>query len=201
MQNMNKEIDDFEANLLDELRAGQSGAFDRLFNTYWRDLYERAYRRLGDQSEAEDMVQDIFISLWDRRQSLEIRTPLQSYLRAALKYKIIRWYSKASIHREAVAHIYASADEGTETIMDILLSKDVNHTIQQTISSFPENMKKVFMMRTDNYSINEIAEALGLAQQTVKNNQTEAIKRLKVILGETHPELKGSMFLLLLLIS
>lgn len=194
---METELPILDAELLEGLKANQSIAFENLFNKYWRDLYERAYRRLGDQLEAEDMVQDIFTNIWERRHTLEIKTPLQGYLRTALKYKIIKLLSRADLHKEAVDHLFHRMEEMEETIIDVLIAQDVKCTLEEAISGFPENMRQIFTLRAENYTITEIAEALGLAQQTVKNNNTEALRRLKVILQEKHPDVNKSFFTIL----
>ena len=195
---MDKHTLDFDQSLLLGLQADSQEAFSALFDAYWKELYELAFHRLADRAEAEDMVQEIFISLWDRRKVLHIGTPLFAYLRRALKYKIIRWYSKASMHRDALLHIYEARGDSEETVMELLMSKELNLTLQETINSFPENMREIFKLKAEDYSINEIAAALGLAEQTVKNNHSEALRRLKVVISLRHPELSHVMITMLL---
>lgn len=72
--------------------------------------------------------------------------------------------------------------------IDLLYSKEVALTIDQTVDQFPSNMKKVFQLRMDQFSVAEIAEALGIAPQTVKNNTSEALRRLREVLVEKHPD-------------
>ncbi|GAA4310154.1 RNA polymerase sigma-70 factor [Mucilaginibacter gynuensis] len=189
-----------EAELLEGLKTDRPGAFEDLFNKYWKDLYESAYYRLKDQSEAEDIVQDIFTSVWQRRHSLEITTTLKGYLHTALKYNIIKLASSASLHQEAVEHLLHRMEDMEGTILDVLIAEDVKLTLEEAVRSFPENMKKIFSLRAENFSVAEIAEALGLSKQTVKNNNTEALRRLKVIMMEKHPDINKSFYVLLLLL-
>lgn len=186
-----------DTGLLEGLRTDQPGAFENLFNKYWQDLYERAYKRLRDQSEAEDMVQDIFASIWDRRHQLDINGSLQGYLRTSLKYKIIKWAGRDNLHKEALAHLLHRMEQMEDTILDTMAANDVRKSFEEAVQSFPENMRRIFMLRAENYTIAEIAEALGLAEQTVKNNNVEALRRLKVILSTQHPHLHKSFFVTL----
>jgi RNA polymerase sigma factor (sigma-70 family) len=172
-------------------------AFQTLFILYWKDLYKTAYNRLRDQSEAEDMVQDIFTAIWERRHTLEVTTSLKSYLHSALKFRMIRMLSRANLHKKALGHLLYRMTEMETTILDVLVTSDVERTLSQAINSFPENMKNIFLLRSEDYSVREIAEALGLAEQTVKNNVTESLRRLKLVLTKEHPDVTNSFYILL----
>ncbi len=181
-----------DAELLEGLKNGEPGTFETLFNRHWQELYKKAYRRLRDQTEAEDMIQDIFTSIWDRRYSLEINNSLEGYLHNSLKYKIIKWIERKNLFEEASSHLLHKMEEIENTIFDTMAASDVKKTLDDAVQSFPENMRKIFMLRAENYSISEIALALGLAEQTVKNNTTEALRRLKVSISAQHPDLNKS---------
>ena len=186
-----------DQSLITALQNDDTAAFQILFNRYWKDLYKAAYNRLKDQSEAEDMVQDVFTDIWERRYTLDITASLAGYLHTALKFRIIRMASRANLHKKAVAHLLYRMTEIEATILDIMVVADVEKTLSQAISLFPENMRKIFMLRDEDYSIAEIAEALGLAEQTVKNNMTESLRRLKMVLTEKHPDITNSFYLML----
>jgi RNA polymerase sigma factor (sigma-70 family) len=193
-------IKNSDQELLDELRNSQPKAFETLFNLYWKELYTLAFYRLRDHTFAEDMVQDVFANIWARRRQLEINGPLIVYLRSALKYHIIKWLSRADLHQEALKHLLDRMGEMEATILDVLVATEVKDTLDDAITDFPENMRRVFTLRMENYSIREIAEALGLAEQTVKNNTSEALGRLKNVLADKHPDIHQSFFAILLLL-
>lgn len=183
-----------DQNLITALQNDDSSAFQLLFEKYWKDLYRSAYNRLKDQSEAEDMVQDIFTDIWERRYTLDITTSLSAYLQSSLKFRMIRMLSRANLHKKAVEHLVYRMTEMETTILDVMMVSDIEKTLSQAISLFPENMRKIFMLRGEDYSIKEIAEALGLAEQTVKNNMTESLRRLKLVLTEKHPDITNSLY-------
>lgn len=189
-----------DESLIAKLQDDDPAVFQLLFTLYWKDLYRAAYNRLRDQSEAEDMVQDIFTDIWERRYSLEINTSLKSYLHSSLKFRMIRMLSRANLHKKALDHLLYRMSEMETTILDVLATSDVERTLSQAISSFPENMRKVFTLRSEDYTIKEIAEALGLAEQTVKNNVTESLRRLKVVLHKEHPDVTNSFYTLLVIV-
>lgn len=183
-----------DQSLIKALQNDDPSAFQVLFEKYWKDLYKSAYNRLRDQSEAEDMVQDIFTDIWERRYTLDITTSLPGYLQSSLKFRMIRMLSRANLHKKAVEHLLYRMTEMETTILDVMMVADVEKTLSQAISLFPENMRKIFMLRGEDYSIKEIAEALGLAEQTVKNNMTESLRRLKLVLTEKHPDITNSLY-------
>src|SRR5690606_16164378 len=74
-------------------------SFDEIYNTYWRELYIVAYRKIGRRAEVEDLLQDIFLSVAERLEILEKRGSIRYYLHRALKYKIIDFYRKESVKK------------------------------------------------------------------------------------------------------
>lgn len=189
-----------DTQLLEALSTGNEDAFAAIFNKYWQEMYITAYQRLRNQTVAEDLVQDVFASIWERRAELSITSPLEHYLRRAVKYSIIKYVSRANLHQEALKHLLDRVGEMENTVLDHLNVADVNRTLAEAIMDFPGNMRQVFLLRAENYTISEIAEALGLAEQTVKNNTTEALKRLRVTLSEKHPDIHQSFFALIVLL-
>lgn len=186
--------------LVEEVRQGSPEAFRELFSRYWRDMYITAYRRVKNQQEAEDIVQEVFTSLWERRERLEIGGPVENYLHKAVKYQVIKWIDQNRRRADAVEHLFRRMSLMEETIINSLQAAEMKETIAKTIEEFPENMKKIFLLRAEEYTVAEIAEALGLAEQTVKNNTTGALNRLRIVLSRSHPEMGRSLYTFLSLL-
>ena len=200
MKTVNTERNDLrEQELLRAVRLGDVGAFSRFFNLYWEDLYREAYYRLKNHDDAQDLVQEIFASCWQRRDSLRIQVSLKTYLMGALKHQIIRHITKRKIHENTVGYMLKQMTHIEENILDLIAAKEVQKTLEQTISYFPENMRQIILLRMQQFTVGEIAEALGLSPQTVKNNTTDALKRLKNVLTEQHPEISSTLYLAILL--
>lgn len=191
---------DIDSKLLEGMKNDHPRAFEELFNRHWPELYQKAYKRLRDQSESEDMVQDIFANIWTRRHSIAITSSFKGYLHNALKYNIIKSIERKNLHEEASAYLLSRMEEIESSVYDIMAASDVKKTLDEAIQGFPENMRKIFLLRAKDHTISEIAEALGLAEQTVKNNSTEALRRLKVIISSKHPDLNESFFTVLALL-
>ena len=191
--------DQLDIELLDGLKNGKPAMFEHLFERYWEDLYRIAYKRLRDQQEAEDIVQDIFTTIWQRRDSLTITTSFRAYLHTALKNSIIRRVAKADLQEKTISYLLTQMQQIESSVIDVMAAGEIHHTLNTAIQGFPENMRKIFLLRAEALTVSEIAKALSLSPQTVKNNSTEAIRRLKVILMRKHPDIPSSFYLILIL--
>lgn len=182
-------LNTYESTLLDKMRNDDAAAFEQLFGGYWEGLYKSAYYRLRNRELAEDMVQDVFADLWTKRATIQVHSGLMSYLQAMLKYKIIYWASQQAREEVLHAHLFERMKEIEDTILGTLEVAALEQTIAEVVETFPENMRKVFLLRMQDYTVAEIAVALKLADQTIRNNHTEALKRLKGKLVAAYPHL------------
>ena len=191
-------LDDIK--LLAGIKAGDSTQFNQLFNQYWEPLYEAAYYRVKNPDEAEDLVQDIFADIWEKRQHLDIKTTFLAYARTALKYKIIRKAYRADLHQQTREYFQSRMNQMESSVLELLYAQEIQTTLEEAIDRFPENMRRIFAMRGADYKVADIAEALGLSEQTVRNYTSEALARLRAVLTRKHPDIPPSVYLLLLLL-
>ncbi|QNL51048.1 sigma-70 family RNA polymerase sigma factor [Olivibacter sp. SDN3] len=178
-----------EAALIEKIRNGDMLAFKEVFEQYWEILYKKAYFRLRSQELAEDMVQDVFTDLWAKKENLYIHSGLRNYLYSILKYKIIYWASQQTRAQQLHTHLLQRMEEMEDTILDAMEAGALQKTIAEVIHSFPENMRQIFLLRMQDFTIAEIARALQLAEQTVRNNHTAALKQLRGKLVKEYPHL------------
>lgn len=170
----------------DLLVAGdEQSAFRILYEKYWQPLYYKALSRLGDDADAQDAVQEVFISCWRNKATIQIRDSLSPYLFTALKYCIIKKvYRKGKKGLETPLSIHEL--ERTELSGDELLQyKELQSVILKEVERLPERMKEVYRLsRVDNLQIAEIAQQLQITEQTVKNTLGAALKKLRVRLSQ-----------------
>ena len=166
--------------LLKLLKQQELGAFEEIYLRYWRKLYSSAYKRLMSRETAEEIVQDIFTSLWVNRHTAEIDV-LSSYLNTAVKYKVINNLEREMLRRQyAEAQIHAShtADNSTE---ETVLLNELNSALEKEIQKLPPKRKQIFKMsREDHLSIKEVASNLGISEKTAENQLGKALKVLKL---------------------
>jgi RNA polymerase sigma-70 factor (ECF subfamily) len=174
--------------LLDQIRLHDKSAFNTLFDRYWDKLYRTARARLDDETEAKDIVQEVFIKLWQRRASLNIHTSFESYIFSAVRLSIISHFRSQKVTelqmQEALERMNL-LETATESLTDYI---ELEKVLEEAVNNMPEMLKQVYLRRADNYSVAEIADELGIADQTVKNYMGEASRRLRIVIKEKYPE-------------
>lgn len=162
------------------MQSGDQKAFEALYERYWPEVYTMIYRRIHDREVAKDIVQDIFVNLWRYRDRVIAEDSLAPLLNVTAKKQAISWYRKqtASKQRELLYHedevLIAPSTTELET-------KELQDLLDSEIDKMPTNMQQSFRLsRYENKSIREIASELSLSEQTVRNNISMALERLRL---------------------
>ncbi|WPU92736.1 sigma-70 family RNA polymerase sigma factor [Mucilaginibacter sabulilitoris] len=170
------------------LKQGKAYAFDLLYERYWKGLYAVAYNRTGEEEVAKDLVQNLLIDIWKRHDTLQVIDSLQQFLFGAIKLQILNYYRSENIKQKAIEralermhNLFASMDELSSYY-------NLEKVVEEEVLRMPDNMKYSFLLRSDNRSVKEIADNLNLAEQTVSNNITKALKRLRKRLVLEYPD-------------
>ena len=179
----------WEAIVDDDFRA-----FNVLFKRYWRKLFMNAYSFLKDKDACEEIIQDIFIYLWNKRKQLQIES-FPKYLAASTRFKVFNYLRSAKSSRISyLQDIEDTADsfcnnQGDENIKQTELIQQLH----SYLDLLPNRCKEIFIMsRLEHLSNDEIAARLNISKRTVENQVTSALKQLRV-------SLKDSTLLFLLL--
>ncbi|TWV93964.1 RNA polymerase sigma-70 factor [Chitinophaga pinensis] len=171
-------VQDTDKLLLTALKKGDELAFSVLYDRYWAELYTMCYRRIGDEDAAKDIVQNIFVNLWTSRKEILIENTLAPYLNRAVRNRTISFYKKnmASMSRDAQFQ-HEQVQYAPDSSLD---AKELEAVINDEIASMSDTMRKAFVLsRHENKSIREIATELSLSEQTIKNNISQALDRLR----------------------
>lgn len=171
--------------LVDLMKQGNALAFRKIYDSYWEKLFAYTYNRLHIREASEEVVQDVFYSLWARRETIIITTSLSAYLYGATRHRLLNELRSAKV-RKAYAADYASFlknvyDNSNVEHQDV---KDLQHLIEATISELPKNCQSVFRLSRQHYIPNQtIAERLQISTKTVENYLTQALKHIRTSLG------------------
>lgn len=152
-----------------------------LYDRYWERLYVKACQRV-DKDEAKDLVQEVMTTLWRRRNDLFTFEDgeIGRYLFTAVKYRVISHYAYTAEEIRNSALFDVLSEQVSAAQDNSLETKEFSEFIESEISRLPDRMQQIFRMsRQDDISITDIAQQLNLSEQTVKNQLTEALKRLR----------------------
>lgn len=172
-----------DGELVGFLQNGDHKAYRELYMRYWDKLFYLAGKKLEDLYEAEHIVQDVFLDIWDRRAFLDITGSFEGYLVVAVKYRIINFQVKRSRDRQRdqlVSGMAPGVDNPTEKWMDF---EELQVLLRDQVSRLPEKCGLAFRLRQDGLSYREIADQMDISERTVQMHLTHARKSLKAGLG------------------
>ncbi|HAK31511.1 MULTISPECIES: RNA polymerase sigma factor [Sphingobacterium] len=179
-------------------KEGDPIAFAHLFERYWEDLYTVAFRHLREEDQAKDLVQEVFIHIWEKRSLVSTEySDIKFYFHKALKNKILNYYASERVRKQVLEKSMERMDAFSNLDSQAFARyKALEAIVDDSIDKLPRLMKAVYLMRSDNYSITQIAKELNLAEQTVKNYLSEAKKIMRYELTRRFAD-HDSVFLLL----
>ncbi|KGL59019.1 RNA polymerase sigma-70 factor [Polaribacter sp. Hel1_85] len=155
-----------------------------LYNNYWKVLYISAYNLLKDKEVCEEIIQDVFIDIWNKRKELEIKVSLKSYLYACVRYKVFSQFRTNKITRVELLEELDKRLQYT-TPETKMMHQELKQHINIVVESLPEKCKRVYKLsRNEQLSHKEIADQLGISTKTVENHITNALRVLRASLGE-----------------
>lgn len=169
-----------EEELLALLKEGSGEAFSLIYERYWKKLLGIAYNHTRDKASAEEIVQEVFISFWNRRFVLQVGA-VENYLAIAVKFatfkKLRRQRRQQEIENRELTFEEAQFDE------ELIDARFLKEYIDAVVEKLPEKCQLVFRLSREDFRSNRfISEELGLSEKTVEAHITRALKILRVSL-------------------
>lgn len=166
------------------LKKGNQLAFLEIYDRYKVTLQNHAYRKLGDMDEVEDILQELFIYLWEKRETIYFSTSVRSYLYTAIRNRIINHFYRKNRESEYLNSLHEFVERG-EFITDLTIrEKEFAGIIQKEIDALPPRMREVFTLhRNHELTYKQIAQQLGTSEQTVATQVKNSLKVLRGRLG------------------
>ncbi|ATP57387.1 RNA polymerase sigma-70 factor [Pedobacter ginsengisoli] len=167
--------------LIKYLKDGNRIAFNAIYFRYAEVLYQYALNILKEPDDCEDVVQNIFIWLWENRQQLQISN-LRGYLLAATKFNLTRKIVSSKRREEILSSTFQADPIYEEESLEI---KELRSAIFEGIQLLPPKARQIYQLsREDHLSNKEIAARLGISEKTVEAQITISLKKLKTHLGK-----------------
>lgn len=179
-------MDRDDLDLIRAINEADPLAFRKLFDTYWSKIYRAALQKLPQEEDASDITQEVFYVIWKNRGYWKVKTNIASYLQGMLRHKIYDFYAQRD--RLPVFIPLDEQDEYWQYSFQMGEKDDFseeNRLVKSEIDNMPDRMREVFLLsRFENLSAAQIAEKKGISIQTVRNQISSALKRLKDRFGD-----------------
>ncbi|MEL7530149.1 MAG: RNA polymerase sigma-70 factor [Bacteroidota bacterium] len=172
-------VDQKEQQWLSRISKGDRSALEELFREYYTPLVRFAYTKLQDSELAEDVVQEVFVKLWNIRENVKINTSLKSYLYTATKNLSLNEIAKVKRHAE-LNEVYVQKQEQAAEPMSEDERSVWDERIQEAISGLPPRCQEVFRLsRFEGMTYQEIADHLKISPKTVENQMGKGLSLLR----------------------
>lgn len=169
---------------LENLRKGSEEAFERIFKRYWYTLYKTALSKTQSHEEAEEIVQTILFTLWEKRETLVVAN-LSFYLQTAVRNNILNTIRSKITQRKYWDYYKCFFPSQNETTEHSVVYQDLNDAVEAAVNRLPEKSRKIFRLnRFEGRSTAEIANLLKLSEKAIEYHLTKSLKQLKVHLKD-----------------
>jgi RNA polymerase sigma-70 factor, ECF subfamily len=185
--------DTSELQLFTQVQSGNSDCFEYLFFKYYSELCRYVCYLLKSKSEAEEIVQETFIKLWERRSEIHIETSVKSYLYKSVHNQCLNYIERCRVRNNySNRYIIENSDLLSPLSPDYpianLLSQELEEILQKAIAELPDQCREIFLkIRHEEHSYSETAEILGISVNTVKTQLQRAMSKLREALKEYFP--------------
>jgi RNA polymerase sigma-70 factor (ECF subfamily) len=181
-------VDLHEQSVLSALRDNQESALEMLFRTYYTSLCRYAYSFLHDRDEAEEVVQQTFLGVWDRRQGLSIQTSIKAYLYTMVRNSCLNVIKHDRVKQVHELHAKAQGEPVSNNASELMIATELESRIYESMKALPEQCRLVFQLsRFEQLSYAEIATQLNISVKTVENQIGKALKIMRSQLKEYLP--------------
>lgn len=170
------EISKNDIAIIEQLKAGNVSVYRYFFDMFYDSLCHFAYKYLRDKNDAEDVVQETFMALWDNKGDFTSLHAAKSYLYTVTKNKCLNLLSTSSNRLRILEHEYVHTLEFFESHV---LEEEVYRLLDQAIKNLPDQSKKIVDLHLQGLKNQEIADHLGVSINTVKTLKKNAYKAIR----------------------
>jgi len=173
-----------EMQLLENFIHGDRASFTILYKQYWYKLFLIANRRLNDREISEELVQEIFVQLWEKRETLHIQS-LEKYLVRSMKYAVIDHIRSQIIKNNYISYYKAFIDQEESDTENLVAVNDLATYLEKGLKILPDKSREVFRLsRMESWPVTKIASHLQLSEKGVEYHITKSLKTLRIYLKD-----------------
>lgn len=171
--------------LLQEVAAGNQSAFKLIYSSFYKRLYQFAFAIVKTKEAAEEIVEDVFVKIWQQRTNLGSIQNLKVYLYTATKNTALNYLSKIARKNitEPFDHISIELEQASVSPEQIMITEEMFKKIRQAVEALPPRCKMIFkLIREDGLKYKEVSEILNISVNTIDAQMAIAVKRIAAAL-------------------
>ena len=170
--------------LMREIKADNMFAFDVLYKKYSKKLYNFGYSILKSQEEAENLIQDVYLNLWENRYQVEKDSSIKYYLFTIAYNSAISIIRKKARESEFIEYLKYLQEINEEPVNMELEYNELTNKLDEIVQALPQRQKEVYLLhRVESLKYNEISERLHISVNTIENHMSRALKTIREKLG------------------
>jgi RNA polymerase sigma-70 factor (ECF subfamily) len=168
------------------LLQGDEATYERVYKQYFQSLYAYAYSIIEDVMQAEEIVQQLFLKIWEKKENIHIETSLQAYLYKSVYFQSLNYIKHLKVRNEHQKHtVFQMKQSPAEQAGQQLDLKLLESRFRKALSDLPEQCRTVFQLsRFEELKYREIAGRLGISEKTVEHHMGKALRVLRTKLAE-----------------
>lgn len=166
--------------LIHKIKKGDIKAFEKIFKQYYSPLCLYATSLTGRMDAAEEIVQELFYTIWKEKEHMQLLHSLKNYLYTAVRNQSFQYLSHLSVRERYRESVIATDDQKTVSPQEQLEYQELQELVDRTLQRLPERRQQIFRMhRLDGMKYTEIASALSLSVKTIEIEISKTLKELK----------------------
>ena len=176
------------AELIGLLTDGDEMAFEQVFKKYFKALHAYAFTIVKEEETAEEMVQALFLRLWEKKENLDPQINLKAYLYRSVHNDSLNYLKHQKVKAKYQNHMVYQMKNETDNAANRVQLRELENQLQRALTELPEQCRTIFQLsRFEELKYQEIADHLSLSIKTVENQMGKALKLLRLKLVDFLP--------------
>lgn len=173
-----------DEDLMQEIKADNMFAFDALYGKYCKRVYKFGYSIIKSREEAENLMQDVFLNLWETRSRVKKDSSVKSYIFTITYNSAISIIRKKARESEFIEYLKSVQKIDVESVDVVFEYNELKSKLDEIVNTLPKRQKEVYLLHRDEaMKYNEIAERLHISVNTIENHMSRAIKTVREKMG------------------
>lgn len=173
--------DTFQKDLIVRLKRGDEAAFNELYNAYSKPMYLKVLRMVKNKDTADELVQELFIKLWDNRNKIDTEKSFQSFMYTIAQNLVYNYFRKVASDHNMIESLLLRGVDYDPGAEELLLNKEAAALLQQAIDQLSPQRRQAFnLCKIEGRSYEEASQIMGVSVATINSHITQSLQSIKI---------------------